>query len=65
MRTKSSIRIMITIIMKFVPLISSLRLSTWLLDSLTILSSGRASRQSTEDNNLLSSGFTSCQPRTT
>lgn len=37
MRTKSSIRIMMTIIMKVVPLMLSLRLSIWLPRSAVIL----------------------------
>jgi hypothetical protein len=52
MRTKSSIRIMMTIIMKLVPLMPSLRLSTRVLRSTIILSSGRSDRQGTEEMKL-------------
>lgn len=44
-RTKSSIRIMMTIIMKLVPLIPALRLSTRVPFSYAILSFGRADCQ--------------------
>jgi hypothetical protein len=44
-RTKSSISIMMTIIMKLVPLIPALRLSTRVPFSCAILSFGRADRQ--------------------
>jgi hypothetical protein len=63
MRTKSSIRIMMTIIMKLVPLMPSLYLSTRVLRSIIILSSSQASRQGTEEMKLQSSGFVSCLPR--
>ena len=53
-----------TIIMKLVPLMPSLRLSTRVLRSTIILYySSRASCQGTEKMTLQSSGFVSCQPR--
>jgi hypothetical protein len=52
MRTKSSIRIMMTIIMKLVPLMPSLCLSIRVLRSTIILSSGRSDRQGTEEMKL-------------
>ncbi len=62
MRTKSSIKIKMTITIKFVPLISDLRLSTRLLYAGDILAFSRAARQGARGTKLFETDFVSYQP---